>query len=370
MTSATDRFEAYFDQWLRVLQNGSPPGAGPGSAAPVRYAEWEGPDGTTYPVRAPRLEWTEHQIDTAAALADVVTPDDVVVVAAPYELSLAGAAVERAVELLGAAIVSVGTSNTICPVPRLLDLVHRYRVTVLVGPPQLAAELAALDEAAGRRPAVSSVTTLVATRPAAPERLRRIAAAWGATATGLFGTPSRPAAAAPCRHGGLHLAADRFRARLRDPAPGRLGAGGTRGELVLEPLRPGGFAPEETTGELVELPAAPCACGSTRPLAVPLGRVADTVLSAAGPVTQVDVEELLFTSPHPRGRVTARAEDGRLLVACDLGARGERHLGALRRLVGERFGPAVELRPPAHAPERTTGPERDPAEGDTRTRSS
>jgi phenylacetate-coenzyme A ligase PaaK-like adenylate-forming protein len=375
MTPVTDRFEAYFDQWLYALEadahRGSPGGtgapAGPDGLqrppAPVRYGEWEGPDGGTHPVRMSRPEWMLNQIDTALALGDLVTPDDVVVVAAPYELSLEGASVERAVEWLGASLISVGTSNTICPVPRLLDLIHRYRVTTLVCPPQLAAELAALDEAAGRRPAAAGLTTLVATRPAAPERLRRIAATWGASATVLFGTPSRPATATPCRLGRLHLVADRFEARLRLTAPGRIDPGGTRGELVLDVRHPDAPAlVSQPTGELVELPppGSPCTCGSERQLVVPLGRVADAVATPQGPITQVDVEHCLFASPHPQGQVTSRLEGDHLAVACAVGSAGARHLPALRELVRSRLGPAVELTPF----------EEDLAQADTRTRSS
>ncbi|GAB2464519.1 hypothetical protein [Streptomyces incanus] len=160
-SSTTARFEAYFDQWLHTLEADTHGGtdARPDTptrpTAPVRYGEWEGPDGSTRPVRTSRPEWMRNQIDMALALSGLVTPDDVVIVAAPYELSLEGASVERAVEWLGASLISVGTSNTICPVPRLLGLLHRYRATTLVCSPQLAADLAALDEAGGRRPAAA-----------------------------------------------------------------------------------------------------------------------------------------------------------------------------------------------------------------------
>nr|ARK19486.1 AMP-dependent synthetase/ligase [Streptomyces zelensis] len=392
-SSTTARFEAYFDQWLHTLEADTHGGtdARPDTptrpTAPVRYGEWEGPDGSTRPVRTSRPEWMRNQIDMALALSGLVTPDDVVIVAAPYELSLEGASVERAVEWLGASLISVGTSNTICPVPRLLGLLHRYRATTLVCSPQLAADLAALDEAGGRRPAASSLSTLVTTRPAAPERLRRIADAWGASATQLFATPARPATATPCRAGRLHLVADRFAARLRSPVQGRLDPGGTRGELVLDVHRPGEPAPvAQPTGELVELPApgTSCPCGSGRQLVVPLGRVADAVRTERGPLTQVDVEHCLFTSPHPRGQVTSRPVGGRLEVTCAVAGTDGRQLPPLRELVRDRFGPAVELQPFDNDPVSANDPppdedpasaehpvpEQDLTEGDTRTRSS
>ncbi|MFD3441709.1 hypothetical protein ACFWU3_29880 [Streptomyces sp. NPDC058685] len=375
MNPVADRLEAHFTQWLRTLESdarlGSPGDTGdpdgphglPRSSAPVRYGEWEEADGHTREVRMTRPEWMLNQLDAVLALGDVITPDDVTVVAAPYELSLEGASIERAVEWLGASLISVGTSNTICPVPRLLDLIHRYRVTTLACPPQLAAELAALDEAAGRDPGASGVHTLIATRPAAPERLRRIAAAWGASAFEIFSTPSRPATATPCGAGRLHLPEDRFDVSLRSPAPGRIDSDGTRGELLLTARDPESSTPPALpTGELVELRPSrtPCACGSGSRIVIPLGRVADAVPTPRGPVSQVDVEHCLFTSPEPQGRVTSTVEDGRLSVAFAVRSGTDRDHAALQELVLSRLGPAVELVPFVE----------EIAEADTRARSS
>lgn len=369
MTPVTDQFDAHFAQWLRTLEAEAHrgPGATDGPAglprlpAPVRYGEWEGPDGSTHEVRMTRPEWMLNQIDAALALGDLITPDDVVVVAAPYELSLEGASVERAVEWLGASLISVGTSNTICPLPRLLDLIHRYGVTTLVCPPQLAAELAALDEAAGRHPGASGLTTLIATRPSAPERLRRIAAKWGASATEIFSTPARPATATPCGFGRLHVSDDRFTAYLRSPAPGRIHTDGTRGELVLG-SHPESPAPVPLpTGQLVEFrpPGTHCACGSSSQTVIPLGRVADAVTTPEGLLSQVDVEHCLFASPQPQGRVTSRPEGGHLSVTCAVRSGTARQQPPLQKLIRSRFGPAVEL----------TLSEEDLADVDTPTRS-
>ncbi|MFD4633983.1 hypothetical protein ACFVYR_17320 [Streptomyces sp. NPDC058284] len=365
MNPVADRFDAHFARWLRTLEADAHPGSSvtgeaPPLSAPVRYGEWAAPDGDTHAIRMTQPEWVLGQLDLVTALGDLITPDDVAVVAVPYELSLEGAAVERAIESLGACLISVGTSNTICPVPRLLDLIHRYEVTTLACPPQLAAELAALDEAAGRDPRASTVRTILATRPAAPERLRRVAARWGAVASGIFSTPFRPATATTCAAGRLHLLEDRFDAGLRSPTPGRIDRDATRGELVLTVPGSESAAPVELpTGELVELrpPHTPCACGSERRVVTPLGRVADAVATPEGPITQVDVERCLFTSPEPRGQVASTREGERLSVAFAVRSSGG---PALQELALSRLGPAVELTPFVE----------DIAGTDTRTRSS
>lgn len=355
MTPLADRLGVHVSQWLRTLEDIAHPSDTDRAvsssdlhqlAGPVRYGEWDGPDGRTHAFRMIQPEWVLNQIDIVHSLDDHITPDDVVVVAAPYELSLVGASIERAIEWLGAAVISVGTNNTICPVPRLLDLIHRYQVTALVCPPQLAAELAALDEAAGRCPSSSTVTTIIATQPTAPERLRRIATKWGVSAIEVFSTPSRPATATSCGFGELHILEDRVEAQLRSPSPGLIAVDGTRGELMLSIGHPESpTSVPRPTGELVEFrrPGTPCACGSNTQVVIPLGRVAGAVATPRGLVTQTDVEYCLFESPHPQGRVTSTVEGECLSVTSAVRGGAETVRRELQQLVRSRLGPAVEL---------------------------
>lgn len=349
MNTMGDHFDLDFKPWLRVLDTTSvpvPPDADHARGA-TRYGEWDGSDGRTHAVRMTQPDWVLNQIAVLNSLDGHLTDDDVVVVAAPYELSLEGASIERAVEWMGASLISVGTSNTICPLPRLLDIVHRYQVTALVCDPQLAAELAALDRAAGRDPAASSVTTLILTRPAAPERSLRVGEAWGASTTEIFSTPIRPATATRCDHGQLHLTDDHFRAHLHTPTRGRLAPEGSRGELVL--TRNCEESTEHDlpvpTGELVELPPADarCPCGSTNQLIIALGKVVDALTTPGGLITQVDVEHCLFESPYLQGGVTAQVVNDRLQVTCLVKPTPPGHRAAMSKLVESLLGPAVDV---------------------------
>lgn len=240
----------------------------------ARYGEGPGPAGDTRPHFLTRDAWARNQIDLAVALDALLTPDDVVMVAVPYELSFTGALVERAAELLGATVLSVGTSNTICPVPRALGLIRRYGVTALVCSPAVATELAAVDVTLGERPADSTVRRIVCVGEGVPPGgLDRIGTLWGASATAVLGTAAVPVVAVPCAHGALHLCADRLRATVRPTGPDP-----ARGELLLAPAGPDGAGTAEATGERVELrPGPDCPCGDRGPVLVPLGPVAGPV---------------------------------------------------------------------------------------------
>ncbi|MFD9686359.1 hypothetical protein ACFWXO_11395 [Kitasatospora sp. NPDC059088] len=302
-------------------------------SARARYGEWSDAAGHTHPAFLTRDEWVRNQIDLARCLDGLLTEDDVVIVAVPYELSFVGAEVERAIELVGAAVIGVGTSDTICPLPRVLDLMGQYGATVLVCSATVAARLAALAVARGQRPADSAVRLVVTTGEASSaERRERVAALWGADASELYGTASTPTVAVPCAAGALHLCDHRLRAAVR--TPGADGPAAFRGELLLAfgtadtpdtpdtPDAPNGAnganGAAEPTGQFVELGPADggCGCGARSPVLAPLGRVAELVGSASGPVSAVDVERIVFGFPEFAPYFAAELRPGGFTVTC------------------------------------------------------
>lgn len=316
MSRTALRFDQHFVDLLEMvddeaLLHGS--GADGPDTHPARYAEWADGAGVLRRTDLSHTVWRGALLDMAEVLGELVGPEDVVVVAAPYELSFAGATFERAVELIGAAVIGVGTSDTICPKERLLDLVRRYDATVLVCDPQRACDLAALETARGGDPATSSITRIVAVgAPCAGERLRRIGQEWGAEVSALFSTPTMPLVAVSCPAGGHHVRGHRFEVSLRSATPGRLLPGAQRGELMLR-THGALVRPAQPTGELVELVpgAARCACGRPGPVLLPLGTLAAAVGLPAGPVSAVDVETILHAGDDLPPGLTVRAEPPR-----------------------------------------------------------
>ncbi len=235
MTTTTS-IATHYEQFLDLLTRDPRAGAHGRDTAPARYGERIDPSGGPQPIVLTRDEWILNQIDLALALGRLLTEDDVVVSAVPYELSFIGGEVDRVTEMVGASVISVGTSGTICPMPRLLGLIEQYEVTAVVCSPSFAAELASLALSLGRRPEDSTVRTIVCVGEAcSAERLDRIGAAWAAKTSALYGTPSTPTVAVACEHGALHVCDHRLRAEVR---------GDLRGELLLD---------GSPTGELVEL---------------------------------------------------------------------------------------------------------------------
>ncbi|WP_433303907.1 hypothetical protein ACQP2F_13360 [Actinoplanes sp. CA-030573] len=311
----------HYEQFLHLLagEPADPAGAGPVRA---RYGERPGPAGGTEPVVLSRDEWIRNQIDLTLALDRLLTSDDVVVSATPYELSFIGAEVDRVIEMVGASVISVGTSRTICPMPRLLQLIEHYGATALVCPPSFAAELTGLAVAQGRRPADSTIRSIIAVGEAcSTERLDRIGAAWTAATSALYGTPSTPTVAVACEHGTLHVCDHWLRAEVHD---------GPRGELLLDGV---------PTGELVELDpdGRRCACGAAGPVLVPLGSLTAAVTGPGGPVSAVDVERIVFAERGLAPHFACDVRAGVFHVTCAVAGAEPVRDGAVQRSIRDRI---------------------------------
>ncbi|MFF4984216.1 hypothetical protein ACFY3O_29760 [Streptomyces sp. NPDC001046] len=339
-TSITAHYEQFLDLLVRDAQDARDArdparalaGADGRSGARARYGERAHPSGGTQPVVLTREEWIRNQIDLTLALGRQLTEDDVVVSAVPYELSFIGAEVDRVIEMVGASVISVGTSGTICPMPRLLGLIEQYEVTALVCSPGFAAELAGLAVSLGKPPQDTTVRTIVCVGEAcSSERLERIGATWAARTCALYGTPSAPTVAVACEHGALHLCDHRLRAEVR---------GGRRGELLLDGV---------PTGEAAELRPADhrCDCGSASRVLVPLGSMSCAVRGPDGLVTALDVERVVFGHRRLAPHFACLLRDGTFHVTCAVSDPRAPDADAMRRAVrggiGEALGVEAEV---------------------------
>jgi phenylacetate-coenzyme A ligase PaaK-like adenylate-forming protein len=308
----------------------------------ARFGEWQDASGHRRRGFVSRHDFFRSQLDLVHALGGILRRDDVVVLAVPYALTPMGHVVERALELIGAAVISVGTSNTICPRARTLELMRSHGATSLVGAPSVALGLARAGGSStdgGDRP---SLRSLVAFGEAcSPERLDAIAALWGARAVPLFGTPAMPVVATPCARGELHLRDRRSRIEVASRAAARV-ADGRRGELLVQ-TEPGAAASSgwTSTGELVELRPARQPCGESSTVVVPLGRADHALDSASGPISALDVEQIAFACADLDPNFGCIVRDGLFRVQCTPAQLGESLVTDLARRIQDRV--RVEL---------------------------
>lgn len=293
MTQVTGTYEATYALLSAGVTGATSEGHSPNTRYGERLIHGEMPQ-AGYMTRS---GFFANQIALAKAVEARITNEDVVVVAAAYDLSFTGHVVERALEAIGATALSVGTSNTICPMARTLGLMRFYHVSALVGTPQVVLDLARLDRSMNAAALHTLRTVVFIGGSSTPRRLERIADLWGAAKVQVFGSALMPAIGVPCARGEIHLSDNRVSVELGHPSSARIATGGKRGELLLRSREtPRQELAATATGELVELwpTSQPCKCGEAGPVLIPLGPLSDTIAMEYGRVSAIDVERVAY----------------------------------------------------------------------------
>lgn len=279
----------------------------------IRYAESGGPAGEVRSSFVTAEDWSGNCLAAATAWKAIFDCRDTLAVAVAYELSFAGADVDRVAEHLGAAVLSVGTNNRICSWQRLLQLMRAYEATGLICTPTRALRLAEIARSEGLDPrkdfALRKIVCLG--EPLSEPRRRRIEETWGVEAFSHYGVTEAMAVAAPCAKGAMHLLEDRFVWELVEPEDGTP-AKADRGELVLTTLAQKA-APlvRLRTGDIVECAEGPCSCGNPHQAIRHLGRACSAVATPAGRLVPADFDEIVLAEPEVEPFFRIGGQDGR-----------------------------------------------------------
>lgn len=293
-----------------------------------------------------------------------IEPSDTFLVRTPYALMITGHLAHAAARSRGATVVPADNRSLATPYSTVVRLLHDLDVTVTWS---LAADTllwAAAAELAGLRPGrdfPALRALFVGGDPLSPARRERISAIWGAPVVEEYGATETGSLAGQCPYGRLHLWADRAVFEVFSPATGRLEPAG-RGQLVVTPLyREAMPLLRYNTEDEVEVSADPCPCGWLLPTVRILGRTA----FAAGELTQIGVEDLVFRLPAEYGVRFWRARPSGNRLRMQIEVAPEHAAGAaaaLRDAVGAAYGieAGIEALPPGSlVPHRllTAGPE-------------
>lgn len=221
---------------------------------------------------------------------------DLVAVALPYDMATVGLSIHRDVRRQGAAVLPAGKGGSYGPPERLVQAIAELGVTTLFSTPSFAWYMADLFGAAypGLEPPVRHLR--VGGEGASPAMLASLSDRWkGTDVRQWFGSTEVGVIAYSCEHGVYHLAAGNCHAEVVDGGGEHVPAG-TTGSLVLTSLgRVATPVVRYCTGDRAMLLADPCPCGRTLPPLRVLGRSADQLDGARGPVSPYLVEHALLT---------------------------------------------------------------------------
>ncbi len=279
--------------------------------------------------------------------AVALTPSDVLMVKTPYSMLPTGLQAHYTGRRRGATVVPADHRSSNMPYARAVRLLHDLPVSVVWCIPTDCLLWAAAARHAGHAPEADFPALrafLVAGEALSHAKRRRIEEAWGGTSVVEdYGSTETMTIAGECPEGRLHLWADRVIAEVCDPDTGRSAPEGV-GRLVTTSLyREAMPLIRYDMGDLVEVSYAPCACGWCLPTVRVLGRASDQVAVQGMPLSQVQVEELVFRLPPEHGAMfwRARASRSSLLVQVEVSPGCEQ---AARSLLTEAIATQLHVR--------------------------
>lgn len=221
-------------------------------------------------------------------------PADLVFVALPYDMATVGFSIHRDLQRQGACVLPAGKGGTYSSPERLVQAIRELEPVTLFSTPSYAwylSELFARTYPGARRPLEH---LQVGGEGASPAMLARLGEAWGADVRQWYGSTEIGVIAYSCERGTYHVTSANCHLELLDDA-GDPVEPGTPGRIVLTALgRVATPFVRYACGDRGILLADPCPCGRTLPALRMLGRTADQIPGAQGPVSPYLVEQLLL----------------------------------------------------------------------------
>lgn len=283
----------------------------------IRYGESTGTTGEPTSSYITHEDWIQGNVWVEHAFRNFFRSGEMVFVAIPYELAFASYDIDRALEAVGATVVSVGILNQVCPFDRMVDMIHELRPSCVVCTPTRALRIYDKFIEKGYDVRQSGLNKLfVVGETCSAAKLHRICQLWNIdTIVNAYGSTETNSLALPCRFGRLHLTEDRHLFEVVDPETNAPVASGDRGELIITSLVAKAMPLlRYRSGDLVELDEIQCSCGSTRRVVHHHGRVADRFVIGTTVIQRLDLEQVVLSNPNVGIYYVADVQDDRLHI--------------------------------------------------------
>jgi phenylacetate-CoA ligase len=246
-------------------------------------------------------------------------PGDLVHNGFSYGLFAGGISMHRAIHILGAAVVPIGTDS----VKRQVEMLFNFRPALVIGTPSHLLYLAERIRERGLQPRdIGLRAVLYGAEPGAAGSRSRLQQLFGCLAYDFYGSTEVGAllgAECPLQQG-IHWAEDHVRVEIIDPERYERCRPGERGILVLTDLtRQDMPLLRYWTGDLATLAEEPCPCGRThaRSIGGIRGRTDDLVMYRGRKFYPVQVERILAS-------YGSLSDEYRIVLERDAGAWADR----------------------------------------------
>lgn len=241
------------------------------------------------------------------------TSEDRVLIRFPYALSTIGHFVHGAAQHRGACVIPADSRSSITPMPRVLELMRKLRVTVLAVIPLGAVMLAEAAELEGldpRRDFPHLRAICCGGEPLTPFKRQLVEELWGVPVYDNYGMTETGPLAMDCPERQLHPWKELLWMEFLDERLEHEASPGEVGQLVVTTLSPRATPMIRClTGDRVRRLERPCACGETTTLEL-RGRWEETLWIQGRAFDLHTLEELVSQLPCRRFWSVAPMPDG------------------------------------------------------------
>ena len=285
----------------------------------IKYGESTGTMGKPTSSFMTRNDWERDIAWTALSYQNIMSTQDVVFIAIPYELSFAAPATENALWYIGTTNVAVGALNMVCPWDRMVQMMQTLHPTILICTPTRSLRLYELLMEQGSNPLDIGIKKLLYFGEACSRiKLDKIAAIWDFSIHSAYGATETNSLALPCEYGHLHLIEDRFYFELIDPETEEYVQSG-RGELVVSTLHSEAMPLlRYRTGDIIEIYESPCECGLPFRRMQHFGRYHERLAVQNKTIFKYDLESALLGIEGVGCFYVVQIEDTKMNIYCNL----------------------------------------------------
>lgn len=312
------------------------------------YFESSGSDGRPTPAFYTERDWLD-LTDRFARKTTGIGPGDVFFVRSPYALGLAAHLAHQTGRRCGATVIPGDNRSSVIPYPRVVRVLHDLGVTLTWSNPTDCLLWAASARRLGLEPSrdFPSLRALyVGGEPMSPARRATIARLWQVPVIDEYGCTEVGSLGGRCPADALHLWADRVKPEVYDPGAGTISDEGD-GELVVTPLFSEAMPLiRYNLHDWVTISTDPCPCGWILPRVDIRGRAEQGYPVGGARITQMALEQLVFSLPDELGVWfwRSRAERDRLLIQIEVDDQSRKEArGTLVDAVQKTFGVAVTV---------------------------
>ncbi len=283
----------------------------------VRYGESSGT--TANPINSyyTREDWIANNATVAKCLSNIVSKEDVVAVIVPYELALVGQDLDRALEMLGATTIALGSLTKCVDINRVVKMLKSLEVTTVICSPTRLLFIAkeAINMGYNPQKDFKIKKLLCPGEGTSTEKEKLIKEIWGARTYPMYGMTETNTLAMPCSCGHLHLVENKALFEIVDPNTGEELGDNQRGELVITTLLKGMPLIRYRTGDLCTISTEPCECNGKTRIIKHHGRISDRIIVNDKSYQILDLEEVILSISHAKF-YTLKVLNNQILEIC------------------------------------------------------